>query len=60
MRHMQATIKTPAEQEQMRVAGRLAADVLAELERREGLSGLEEIALRKAQARDNNPGQGEI
>ena len=29
------------------------ADVLAELERREGLSGLEELALRKAQARDN-------
>lgn len=29
------------------------ADVLAELERREGLSGLEEFALRKAQARDN-------
>ncbi len=28
MRHMQVTIKTPAEQEQMRVAGRLAADVL--------------------------------
>ncbi len=28
------------------------ADVLAELERREGLSGLEEKALRKAQARD--------
>lgn len=28
------------------------ADVLAELERREGLSGLEEFALRKAQARD--------
>lgn len=27
-RHMQATIKTPAEQEQMRIAGRLAADVL--------------------------------
>ena len=27
-RHMQVTIKTPAEQEQMRVAGRLAADVL--------------------------------
>ena len=25
---MQVTIKTPAEQEQMRVAGRLAADVL--------------------------------
>jgi phosphoribosyl-ATP pyrophosphohydrolase len=28
------------------------ADVLAELERREGLSGLEEFAARKAQARD--------
>jgi phosphoribosyl-ATP pyrophosphohydrolase len=28
------------------------ADVLAELERREGLSGLEEFALRKAQLRD--------
>lgn len=28
------------------------ADVLAELERREGLSGLEEFALRKLQARD--------
>ena len=28
------------------------ADVLAELERREGLSGLEEFALRKAQARE--------
>ena len=28
------------------------ADVLAELERREGLSGLEEKALRKAQARE--------
>jgi methionyl aminopeptidase len=27
-RHMQVTIKTPAEQEQMRIAGRLAADVL--------------------------------
>jgi methionyl aminopeptidase len=27
-RHMQVTLKTPAEQEQMRVAGRLAADVL--------------------------------
>jgi len=34
------------------------ADVLAELERREGLSGLEEVALRKAQARDN-PDSGE-
>jgi methionyl aminopeptidase len=28
MRHMQVTIKTPAEQEQMRVAGRLAAEVI--------------------------------
>jgi phosphoribosyl-ATP pyrophosphohydrolase len=28
------------------------ADVLAELERREGLSGLEEFAARKAQARE--------
>lgn len=28
------------------------ADVLAELERREGMSGLEEFALRKAQARE--------
>ena len=34
------------------------ADVLAELERREGLSGLEEAALRKAQARDD-PNSGE-
>ena len=32
------------------------ADVLAELERREGLSGLEEFALRKAQDRDAQPG----
>ncbi len=30
------------------------ADVLAELARREGLSGLEEKALRKAQARESN------
>lgn len=29
------------------------ADVLAELERREGLSGLEEFALREAQTRDS-------
>jgi phosphoribosyl-ATP pyrophosphohydrolase len=29
------------------------ADVLAELERREGLSGLEEFALRKTQVRDH-------
>ena len=32
--------------------GLTPADVLAELERREGLSGLEEFALRKAQQRD--------
>ena len=32
--------------------GKRPADVLAELERREGLSGLEEFALRKAQNRD--------
>ena len=32
--------------------GLTPADVLAELERREGLSGLEEFAARKAQARD--------
>ena len=31
------------------------ADVLAELERREGLSGLEEFALRKSQSRDAEP-----
>jgi len=31
------------------------ADVLAELERREGQSGLEEFALRKAQQRDQEP-----
>lgn len=31
-RHMQVTIKTPAEQEQMRFAGRLAADVLDMIE----------------------------
>ena len=30
------------------------ADVLAELERREGLSGLEEFALRKAQSREGH------
>jgi phosphoribosyl-ATP pyrophosphohydrolase len=30
------------------------AEVLAELERRDGLSGLEEFALRKAQAREQN------
>jgi phosphoribosyl-ATP pyrophosphohydrolase len=33
------------------------ADVLAELERREGLSGLEEFALRKAQTRDQQEGK---
>jgi len=32
------------------------ADVLAELARREGLSGLEEFALRKAQKRDSEAG----
>jgi phosphoribosyl-ATP pyrophosphohydrolase len=32
------------------------ADVIAELERREGMSGLEEQALRKAQARDQGKG----
>lgn len=32
------------------------ADVLAELRRREGLSGLEEFALRKARERDANEG----
>lgn len=32
------------------------ADVIAELERREGLSGLEEKALRKALARENGEG----
>ena len=32
------------------------ADVIAELERREGMSGLEEKALRKAQARDQGKG----
>lgn len=32
------------------------ADVLAELRRREGLSGLEEFALRKSRARDANEG----
>ncbi len=32
--------------------GLAPADVLAELRRREGLSGLEEFALRKAQSRD--------
>lgn len=33
------------------------ADVLAELERREGLSGLEEFALRKVQKRDHEEKQ---
>lgn len=33
------------------------ADVLAELERREGLSGLEEFALRKVQTRDHDERQ---
>ena len=35
--------------------GLTPADVVAELVRREGLSGLEEKALRKAQARDDEP-----
>ena len=34
--------------------GRTPADVLAELERREGTSGIEEKALRKAQAREGD------
>ncbi|MDP3614673.1 MAG: phosphoribosyl-ATP diphosphatase [Rubrivivax sp.] len=34
------------------------ADVLAELERREGLSGLEEFALRKSQQRDTDNSGG--
>lgn len=34
--------------------GRSPADVVAELARREGLSGLEEKALRKAQARESS------
>lgn len=34
------------------------ADVLAELERREGLSGLEEFALRKSQQRDTESSGG--
>ena len=34
------------------VHGLTPADVLAELRRREGLSGLEEFAARKAQSRD--------
>lgn len=36
--------------------GLTPADVLAELERREGLSGLEEFAARKAQAREQQEG----
>jgi phosphoribosyl-ATP pyrophosphohydrolase len=34
--------------------GLAPADVLAELERREGLSGLEEFAARKSQQRDKD------
>ena len=37
--------------------GLTPADVLAELSRREGLSGLEEFALRKAQAREADAAQ---
>jgi phosphoribosyl-ATP pyrophosphohydrolase len=37
--------------------GLAPADVLAELERREGLSGLEEFALRKSQSRDAEAGR---
>jgi len=36
--------------------GLTPADVLAELQRREGLSGLEEFAARKAQTRDKEEG----
>jgi phosphoribosyl-ATP pyrophosphohydrolase len=36
--------------------GLTPADVIAELERREGMSGLEEKALRKAQAREQGEG----
>ena len=36
------------------------ADVLAELARREGLSGLEEFALRKAVRRDQDPAEGPL
>ena len=36
--------------------GLAPADVLAELERREGLSGLEEFAARKMQAREKEQG----
>jgi phosphoribosyl-ATP pyrophosphohydrolase len=35
------------------------AQVLAELERREGLSGLDEFALRKAQSRETESSEGE-
>jgi phosphoribosyl-ATP pyrophosphohydrolase len=35
--------------------GLAPADVIRELERREGLSGLEEFALRKSQQRDGEP-----
>lgn len=38
--------------------GKTPDDVIAELARREGLSGLEEKALRKAQARDAEPQSG--
>ena len=38
--------------------GLAPADVIAELERREGTSGIEEKALRKAQAREQAGGQG--
>ena len=37
--------------------GLAPADVLAELARREGISGLEEFAARKAQARDKENGE---
>ena len=36
--------------------GLAPADVLAELRRREGLSGLEEVAARKMQSREKDPG----
>jgi phosphoribosyl-ATP pyrophosphohydrolase len=39
--------------------GLTPADVLAELRRREGMSGLEEFALRKAQARERGELRGE-
>jgi len=38
-------------------AGATPDEVLAELERRESMSGLEEKALRKAKAREQEPGQ---